>query len=112
MVSATLGNLLGDEVRRGVERLKNYSIEEIEEIINNGTMEDKRVLSRTFFKRDGFYKKIILHYAYLFKYAGLLIPNTSFGNSITDSAVKKRYKQSIDYIEEIRTQKLFGEISV
>ena len=52
MVSATLGNLLGDEVRRGVERLKNYSIEEIEEIINNGTMEDKRVLSRTFFKSD------------------------------------------------------------
>ena len=112
MVSITLGNLLEDYNRHKAEHLKTYTIAEIEQIINDGSLEDKRVLSRTFFAKDGFYKKIIMHYAYLYKYAGILIPNTTFGSSLSDSAVKKKYKQAIDYVEEMKLQKLFGEMSV
>lgn len=112
MVSVTLGNLLEGYNRHKAEHLKTYTIAEIEQIVNNGSLEDKRVLSRTFFAKDGFYKKIIMHYAYLYKYAGILIPNTTFGSSLSDSAVKKKYKQAIDYIEEMKLQKLFGEMSV
>lgn len=92
MVSVTLGNLLDGYNRHKTERLKTYTIAEIEDIVNDGSLEDKRILSRTFFARDGFYKKIIMHYAYLYKYAGILIPNTTFGSSLSDSAVKKKYK--------------------
>lgn len=112
MVSITLGNLLKDSTRHGVERLKNYTMSEIEHVVNDGNLEEKRILSRTFFARDGFYKKIIMHYAYLYKYAGLLIPNTTFGSSLSDSSVKKRYKQGIDYVENMNLAKLFGEMSV
>ena len=112
MVSVTLGNLLEDFNRSGVERLKQYTVADIEEIVNNGSLEEKRKLSRTFFIRDGFYKKIIMHYAYLYKYCGLLIPNTTFGSSLSDSAVKKRYKQSLDYVEDMNIRKLLGEMSV
>lgn len=112
MVSVTLGNLLEGYNRHKAEHLKTYTIAEIEQIVNDGSLEDKRVLSRTFFAKDGFYKKIIMHYAYLYKYAGILIPNTTFGSSLSDSAVKKKYKQAIDYIEEMKLQKLFGEMSV
>jgi hypothetical protein len=34
------------------------------------------VLSRNYFYKDGFYRKIILYYATLLKYAGLVIPNS------------------------------------
>ena len=112
MVSVTLGNLLEGYNRHKAERLKTYTIAEIEQIVNDGTLEEKRILSRTFFARDGFYKKIIMHYAYLYKYAGILIPNTTFGSSLSDSAVKKKYKQAIDYVEEMKLQKLLGEMSV
>lgn len=112
MVSITLGNLLEGYNRQKAERLKTYTIAEVEQIVNDGTLEDKRILSRTFFARDGFYKKIIMHYAYLYKYAGILIPNTTFGSSLSDSAVKKKYKQAIDYVEEMKLQKLLGEMSV
>jgi hypothetical protein len=112
MVSVTLGNLLEGYNRHKAERLKTYTIAEIEQIVNDGSLEEKRILSRTFFARDGFYKKIIMHYAYLYKYAGILIPNTTFGSSLSDSAVKKKYKQAIDYVEEMKLQKLLGEMSV
>lgn len=112
MVSVTLGNLLDGYTRHGIDSLKEYTISDIETIVNKGSLEDKRRLSRTFFIKDGFYKKIIMHYAYLSKYCGLLIPNTTFGSSLSDSVVKKRYKLAIDYIEDMKLQKLFGEISV
>lgn len=112
MVSVTLGNLLEGYNRNSTDRLKVYSIKEIEDIVNNGSLEEKRTLSRTFFARDGFYKKIIMHYAYLYKYCGLLIANPTFGSSLSDSAVKKKYKQTLDYVEDMNLPNFLGECSV
>jgi hypothetical protein len=53
-----------------------------------------------------------MHYAYLYKYAGVLVPNPSFGSSLTDSTVKKRYKNAVDYVETMKLPKFLGECSV
>lgn len=112
MVSTSLGNLLENFRRDGLDRLKEYSIADVERIVNDGSLEEKRILSRTFFARDGFYKKIIMHYAYLYKYAGLLIPNPSFGSSVSDTLVKKKYKLATDYLETMKIPVFFSNCSV
>lgn len=115
MVATSLGqlrNLLDGYSHGNIEKLKDYSITDIQEIIKNGSIDDKRALSRNYFAKDGFYKKIIMHYAYLYKYAGVLIPNPSFGSSLTDSTVKKRYKNAVDYVETMKLPKFLGECSV
>ena len=43
--------------------LKDYKPEEIKRIINSGSNDEQQKLSRNYYYKDGFYKKIILHYA-------------------------------------------------
>ena len=112
MVSTTTASLLSGLNRNYVERLRNYSLSDIEQIVNNGSLEAKRTLSRTFFARDGFYKKILMHYAYLYKYAGVLVPNPSFGASLSDTAVKKKYKNAIDYVEDMKIPDFLGNCTL
>ena len=75
MISANVNSqgysLYGKET---TERVKDYTAKEIFQIITSSGLEEKRILSRNYFYKDGFYKKIILHYATLPKYAGFLIP--------------------------------------
>ena len=44
-------------------RYREYTLEEIEQIINSSSLSEQQKLSRTYFYKDGFYKRIILHYA-------------------------------------------------
>lgn len=81
--------------------LRNYTKEEIERIIDSGTIKQQIRLSENYFYRDGFYRRICIHYATLLKYIGILIPNPSFGKSLSSSFVKKRYYNAVDYIERI-----------
>jgi len=60
-------------------RLKDYTLEEIQNVINYGSLREQRHLSRNYFCKDGFYKQILLHYANLLKYAGVLVPIPGFG---------------------------------
>ena len=55
------------------ERVKEYTLEEIESIINSSSIEAQVILSRNYFNRGGFYQRLLLHYATLLKYIGLLI---------------------------------------
>ena len=64
---------------RSKYRSKKYTVEEIENIIDSGSTLAQIQLSRTFYNKGGFYQRILLHYATLLKYTGLLIPNPSFG---------------------------------
>ena len=66
---------------------RKYTLEEIENIIDNGSLAERITLSRTFFQKGGFYQRILLHYATLLKYTGLLIPNPSFGHSLSESYI-------------------------
>lgn len=84
-----------------LKRIKDYSEEEIQNIINNGSLAEQQNLSRNYFYKDGFYKQIIIYYSTLLKYAGLLIPHTSYGKKITAPSIQKRYYGAIDYIEKM-----------
>lgn len=82
-----------------LERVKDYSDKEISDIIANGRLGDQQKLSRNYFYKDGYYKQIIIHYATLLTYAGLLIPNPGFGKKLSSSHISKRYFAAMDFIE-------------
>lgn len=81
--------------------LKNYSKDEVERIINSGSLSSQKQLSRNYFDKDGFYKRILIYYATLLKYIGILIPNTSFDKKLDTPFIKKRYYNALDYIERM-----------
>lgn len=82
-------------------RIRDYTKEEVERIINGTSIAAQKKLSRNYFYKDGFYKRIIIHYATLLKYTGLLIPIPSFGKKLTTPFIQKKYYNALDYVEKI-----------
>ena len=93
--------ILGTSRARYLERIRDYTPEKIERIITSGSLAEQQALSRNFFYKDGYYKQIIIHYATLLKYAGLLIPNPSLGKKLSTSHISKRYYNALDYVEKM-----------
>ena len=93
-------------------RLRDYSPEEIVQIINGSSLASQQKLSRNYFDRNGFYKRIILYYATLLKYSGLLIPNPSFGKQLSSPHIAKRYYMALDYLEKVNAAELFTRMSI
>ncbi len=91
---------------------KEYTLEEIEKIIESGSLEEKVRLSRNYFNKGGFYARILLHYATLLKYTGLLIPNPSFGKSLSEPYIIKKYNSAINFIDKADLPLLFTEIAI
>lgn len=87
--------------RNRVSRIKTYTEKEIQDILENGSLVEQQKLSRNYFYKDGFYKQIIMYYATLLKYTGLLIPNVSYGKKITAPTIQKRYYNAVDYVEKM-----------
>ena len=71
--------------QRGYTR--KYTDEEVARIIHSGSLAEQQKLSRNYFYTEGYYSQIILHYATLLTYAGLLIPNPSFGKDLSTSHI-------------------------
>ena len=94
------------------ERVKEYTIEEIKNIIDSGSVEAQILLSRNYFTRGGFYQRLLLHYATLLKYTGLLIPNPSFGKNLSESYIKKKYNSAVAFIDTAKLPKLFTHIAI
>lgn len=84
-----------------VSSVKNYTEEEINKIIESGSLAEQQKLSRNYFYKDGFYKQIIIYYATLLKYTGLLIPNLSYGKKLTSPSIQKKYYAAVDYVEKM-----------
>lgn len=82
-------------------RVKDYTPEEINRIIDSGSLVEQQKLSRNYFAKDGYYRQIIIHYATLLKYAGVTIPNPSYGKSLSTPHISKRYYQAVDYVEKM-----------
>ena len=91
--------------------LKDYKPEEIDNIINSGSLSEQRELSRNYFLKDGLYRAIILYYANLLKCANLLIPKVSFGKKLSDKTTQKRYYKALDYLDEINPPILYNKIA-
>ena len=94
------------------ERVKEYTLEEIEEIINSGSVEAQSALSRNYFNKGGFYQRLLMHYATLLKYIGILIPNPSFGKSLSESYITKKYNNATSFLDNARLPKLFTHIAI
>ena len=97
---------------RYIHQLRDYTPEEIENIINGTSLVSQQKLSRNYYNKSGFYKRIILYYATLLKYMGLLIPHPGFGKQLSNPYISKRYYTALDYIDKIDIVELFSRISV
>ena len=100
-----------NSLRGRPERLKSYSPEEINSIITSGSLSEQQKLSRNYFNKDGYYKRIIIYYATLLKYMGLLIPNPSTGKNLSTSHIQKRYYNALDYVERMQLPVLLTNIA-
>lgn len=86
---------------------RDYKPEEIKRIVESGSLEEQQKLSRNYFLKDGIYKKLIMYYATLLDYAGLLIPNPSFGQNLSTSHLQKRYQRAMDFIDSVPLRSIF-----
>ena len=98
--------------RRSVLRSREYTPEEIEKIITSGSLESQIELSRYYFYKDGFYKRILIYYATLLKYSGVLIPNPAPGKNLSNSKIQKSYYNALECIEKSNLPELFTECSL
>ena len=92
------------------ERVKEYTLEEIKDIIDSGSVDAQIILSRNYFERGGFYQRLLMHYATLLKYTGLLIPNPSFGKNLSESYITKKYHSAVSFIDKANLPDLFTHI--
>lgn len=93
-------------------KFKEYTKEEAEKIINSNNIYEQQKLSRAFYYKDSLYKRILIYYATLLKYVGLLIPNPIAGNELSTPYVLKRYNAALDYIEKFFLPELLTRISL
>lgn len=91
---------------------KSYTEEEIIQILESSSLESQQKLSRDFFYRDNFYKRILIYYATLLKYIGILIPNPAFGKDLSTSFIQKKYYAAVDYIENLSLPEMLTRFSI
>ena len=94
------------DLMRGMP-IKEYSLEEVRKILDSDNIEDKIRLSNNYFERDGFYRRIIIHYATLFKYAAMLIPTPNNGKTLSDDFVIKKYNNALNFIDRANLPSFF-----
>ena len=91
---------------------REYTKEEVEKILNSSDIRAMQQLSRSFFYRDGLYKRILIYYATLLKYVGILIPNPSAGNELSTPYVNKKYNNALDYLDKMFLSELLPKFSL
>ena len=108
---ATSDNAYGKRAGQGqwVDKTKDYTEDQVKRIIESGSLKEQQTLSRNYFNKDGYYKQLVLYYATLLKYTGLLIPNPSTGKNLSTSHIQKRYFQAMDYVDKINLQSVLVE---
>lgn len=96
--------------RRKKIYLKDYTPEEIQKIINGGSSVEQQRLSRNYFYKDGFYKRIILYYASILKNCGLLIQSPRFKTNLSKNTILKKYNGALDFIDNLNVPTLAPDI--
>lgn len=108
MLQSVSGGMLGLGLGRDIT--KNYERDEVMDIINGNDVGRQVALSRHFYNKDGFYKRLVSHYATLFKFAGILVPNED--KTVTDSALEKRYNKALKYVDSTNVISMFQRITL
>ena len=89
----------------------NYTLKEVERIVSEGSLKEQQQLSRYYFMKDGLYKRLVIYYATLLKYTGVLIPNPGFGKNLSTSHIKKRYFNALNFLENADLVNKFNYIA-
>ena len=93
-------------------RYRDYTVEEVNKIINSSSLLEQQKLSRAYFYKDGFYKRIILYYATLLTYSGLLIPSPAIGKQLSTPHIAKRYYSALEYVDKINLVEIMTRMSI
>ena len=91
---------------------KKYSEEDIKRILDSGSLEQRIRLSRYYFDKGGFYQRILLHYATLLKYVGIIIPNPAFGKTLSETYIEKKYNSAVSFVDAINLPQLCTDIAI
>lgn len=81
---------------------RNYTPEDVAHIIQFGSLSEQQDLSRHYFNTQGYYSQIIMHYATLLMYQGILVPNPAIGKKLSTPHIQKRYYSALDFVEKMR----------
>lgn len=112
MVAKSSSSWDGYSSRRHSGRTSEYTLEEVKKIIDSGSLTEQQELSRSYYDKGGFYRRIILHYATLLKYNGLLVPNPSFGKKLSQSHIQKRYYSALNFTEQLCLPEVLTKMSL
>lgn len=91
---------------------ENYTSEEIKRIVKEGSTEERQLLSRVFFYKDGLYSRVLLHYATLLKYIGVLVPKVKYNGKIRSKTNKKKYFEASRFCDLSNFAKIFINCSL
>lgn len=103
---------LWDNHYRKLKLRKDYTPEEVERIIKHGSLLQQQYLSKSFFETDGFYKKLLIYYANLYLYNGILIPNPMPGTNLSQKAVQKRYWNACNFLDKVDLKSIFSNCAL
>ena len=90
-------------------RIRTYTQEEVQEIIESGNVNSMRELSRSYFYASGFYRRIIFYYGYLLTYSYLVIPH--FKKKVNVNS-KTNYYQALSLCEDIGIKEFCGHVAM
>lgn len=104
--SENTSSSFGYSLSQSVSKTRDYTREQIQGIINSGSLAQQIELSRNYFNKSGFYKRILLHYSTLLLYSGIVVPRLKYGEKLKESQ-KKNYYEVINFIEDNNLPDLF-----
>lgn len=84
---------------------QDYTIEKVHDIIADGNLKDQRTLSRAFYNQPGMYRRFIIHLATTLKYTAIVIPNPSYGQSLSELPLQKRYNNVLNYVDKMNVSR-------
>lgn len=93
-------------------KTRDYSMDEINQILNSSSLTEQQTLSQNYFRKNGFYKRIIWYYATILFYSGILIPNPRFGKKLSEKSISKRYFLAQEFVDKIPLEDLMIRMSV
>ena len=91
------------------DAVTEYTDEQIEDVILSGNPSEMKELSRSYFWSNGFYRRIIFYYAYLLKYAYVVIPHL---RDKPNNKTKKNYYNALDYCDNLGLKDFCGHVAV
>ena len=95
--------------RKITDASKDYTLQQVEDIIDSGDIDKQIDLSRNYFRKDGLYKRILLHYATLLTYSGILVPSPAYGKNLSEDYIRKRYEKAINFADSVGITNLMFE---